>query len=612
MIMNNIVFLLLLSANTLALGTPAKGQKAPDPWRLSHITVSGNVSFKKYALVDKMELKPLPFRKKPRFSPARLQSDIVKLTNFYANQGFLFTTILPEITYYDSTGKWVLVHLQIKEGLCTTIAQIEFSGIIPDSTLFSRLKCKKGEPLQQANIMNDERLLKNAQKDKGFFYTTIITRQSIDTAVHQAKLNFFTSTGPRIIADSITVAGISGLKPNVILRELSFQNGDTLTTGAIKKTEKNLYRTNLITAVSIQPSINDSNDLKGKNSRGESVAQKYPIQVAIKESNFFKLKVGVGYGSNEGARGSLETSYSNFLRLGHRLALKGNLSQLLQQTQAIYSTPWFLGIPLRFDGTLYYNRFSNEDTYRGVFQGVRLSLEKVMNYNVVVLFLTKYEHVLWINPDDLPEEYPLMDTRSIGMDIIYDTRNDLLDPSRGFYNLWKIEVAGILRNNSNQFVKMTNDSRIYWKAGTLSFASGLKLGWVQPYDKSSVVPLQDQFYAGGSKSVRGFKDNFLLTSSDSTRNARSGTIVITANLLEMRFPLVWLLHGALWADAGLLADRISGVSLRSVTEEIRWTAGPGLRINTPLAIIRIDCGFKLDRRADEKSMQLHIDVGQSF
>jgi outer membrane protein insertion porin family len=166
--------------------------------------------------------------------------------------------------------------------------------------------------------------------------------------------------------------------------------------------------------------------------------------------------------------------------------------------------------------------------------------------------------------------------------------------------------------NSNQFVKLTNDTRLYRQIGMLRFASGLKLGWVRPFGMSASVPLQDRFFAGGSRSVRGFKDNFLLTRIDSIMHAQSGTVLATANLLEIRFPLFWRINGAVFADAGILRNRGDDENRRSIMKEIRWTTGPGLRVNTPLAVLRFDLGFKLDRRTGEPLTQWHLDVGQSF
>ena len=99
---------------------------------------------------------------------------------------------------------------------------------------------------------------------------------------------------------------------------------------------------------------------------------------------------------------------------------------------------------------------------------------------------------------------------------------------------------------------------------------------------------------------------------DSTMHAQSGTILATANLLEMRFPLFWWINGALFADAGILRNSGDSKSPDSIINEIRWTAGPGLRVDTPLAILRFDFGFKLNRRAGESLTQWHLDVGQSF
>jgi outer membrane translocation and assembly module TamA len=40
--------------------------------------------------------------------------------------------------------------------------------------------------------------------------------------------------------------------------------------------------------------------------------------------------------------------------------------------------------------------------------------------------------------------------------------------------------------------------------------------------------------------------------------------------------------------------------------------GFGLRLNTPIAVIRLDAGFKINRRSEERPYELHLDIGQAF
>lgn len=600
----HLIPLIIMSIATLVLAEPK--HKQPKGWRVTKSVLSGNTTFSTFELKNVIELKTEWFKQRPRYTGQKVQADSAALSQFYIQQGFLSARITPTVVHRDSARLFVSLKFLIDEGVRCTFADVHFSGWTPDSTLVQKMKCTIKKPLVQKSIRHDEQLFKSVHRENGHLFAAVLSKQVINTAKDSCKITFFTSKGPCILADSVEIEGVKALKPIVIQRELTLKRGDTIATSALKKIERNLYRTNLVNAVSLEPVIHDSAQLM----RTDSLYT--PLRASIKESNFFKLKLGVGYSSEEDARGALEMSYSNLFRLGHRIALKGNISPLLQQVQTVYSTPWFLGFPLRFDGKLYFNRFNNKDTYNGGFRGFNLALERQTDLDFTVQLTTRFEDVIWITAKDLPEKYPKANTQSIGVNLFYDTRNDLLDPESGIYHLWSFEFAGLTGSNSNQFTKITNDSRVYWQLGWLKGGSGLKLGWVVPFEKTAIIPLQDQFYAGGSKSVRGFRDNFLLYTTDSTRHALSGTILATANIIEMRFPLFWVVGGAVFLDAGYLAAGAGTVNLSSVKNDVRFSAGPGLRITTPLAILRADFGVKVSPRPGEEPWQFHFDVGQSF
>jgi outer membrane translocation and assembly module TamA len=53
---------------------------------------------------------------------------------------------------------------------------------------------------------------------------------------------------------------------------------------------------------------------------------------------------------------------------------------------------------------------------------------------------------------------------------------------------------------------------------------------------------------------------------------------------------------------------VSDISL----SDLRKTAGLGLRVRTPWILIRLDYGFKLDRRPGESIGRVFFSIGQAF
>ena len=566
-------------------------------WRVKRVSFEGNEAFRRRTLLNLMELRPKPFSS-VRFSSSRLRSDVSSLEGYYRSQGFLNVQIEPEIAR-DSSRNRIMITVVVDEGKRIKIGALQ---IVPgktelDSTMFKPLWSRAGRPLVNKHLNDDADLIEYEFARKGYLEAVVEREIIVDSLSNTANVTFNISEGPLITVDDIRMKGMKSIKPRVVKRELAFKQGEVLTIDRLRKSERQLYRTNLFSRIRIEPVLGGPEEEVSK-----LPDDAYPVMVSVDEADFFRAEFGLGYGSEEGYRSSVKTSYSNIFGLGHKLALNGNVSQKLQKVETVYSTLWMLGLPLQMDGSLYYNRNDDKaNTYFGIFRGARLSVGHLTNSDLAYQVWLKWEDVLKQNEKN---------TQSVGLGLTYDTRDDLISPQKGVYNLFQAEAAGLTGNNSNQFVKITNDSRLYWKIGKLRFGSGLKLGWVHPYGATDTVPTQERFFGGGPRSVRGFREGHLV--EEAPGKSKSGNILLTANIVDFRFPLIWWFNGALFMDAGYVWDDIAGESASALFRDLRWTAGPGIRLNTPIAVIRFDVGFKLDRLKGESLYELHLDVGQPF
>ena len=572
----------------------------PIRWYVREVSFEGNRSFKRSTLLSLLEVKTELF-KRVRFSESRLRSDLHALERFYKAQGFFDVSIQPPRIDRDTSRHRVSIAITIYEGERTRVSSIQ---IVPgktevDSSIFKSLKCKPGRPLIRANLQQDAELIEKNLANRGYLEADVEPEVLVDSSNYVASVVFKLTEGPLVTVDDVRMKGVKKLSPRVVHRELFFKPGDTLTLERLRKSERQLYRTNLFSLIRIEPVLEDSTDSADVLSLADG---SYPVMVSVDEADFFRVELGVGYGTQEGLRSSLKTSYNNIFSLGHRLALKGSVSQRLQSTELIYSTLWLWGLPLQFDGSVYYTRHDDiANTYFGIFKGLRLAVGRLTDFNLGYQFWLKWEDVEKLNEKN---------TQSIGASLTYDTRNDLLDPSKGFYNLLQGEVAGLTRKNSSQFIKITNDARLYWQIKKLRFGSGLSLGWAHAYGTTVEVPTQEQFFIGGPRSVRGFEEGRLR--EDSSGRSLSGTVSVVANVIDFQFPLFWWFRGAAFLDGGYVWDKGIGESPTDLFRDMRWSAGPGIRLQTPVVVVRFDAGFKLDRRPGESRYVLHFDVGQPF
>ncbi|MCL2182725.1 MAG: BamA/TamA family outer membrane protein [Chitinispirillia bacterium] len=584
-------------------------------WHVQSIAFNGNESYKSRDLLSLMELRPKSWPNGPaRFTYFLMNSDLGVLRAFYRNLGFESVEVKTERIVRDSTSRHVSLHINIKEGPRTHVSDVT---VLSDKyelkpVELRRLATRPGVPLIHQDVRQDARKIKELLGERGFLAASVDPSLDFDTANTLASVTFNVTEGPKAVACKVELEGNKGIAGAVLKRELAFRSGDTLSLRTIRQSERRLYTTGLFNYVQVSPGFDTTRKA------AELPDSAYNVRVRVSPTEFFSLQGGVGYSSDEGPRVSGSATYRNMFRLGQGMTLAGKVSPILQSAEAVYVIPWFLYMPLQFDTKVYYNRYDNAELYRGEFEGIRVSLGRQTDYNFLYQIWSQWEEVRWIRApqtdDDGPIGIPKYPTQSIGWDVSYDMRNDLFNPTKGGYTHLGVEVAGVFGGKSNQFLKVTLDNRVYFSRQSKYFLSmALRTGYAMPYGESEVVPVQSQFYGGGSTTVRGFPVNKLAVIPGGN-DPLTGNFYVFANLADFRFPLYWWFNGAVFLDAGNVWSDFSDVkSLQGLADGIRWSIGPGLRVDTPIKLVaRLDMGFKIDKRPGESAWELHFDLGQPF
>jgi len=159
-------------------------------------------------------------------------------------------------------------------------------------------------------------------------------------------------------------------------------------------------------------------------------------------------------------------------------------------------------------------------------------------------------------------------------------------------------------NIYSQFLKLTTDLRYYRNIEKHSLAFRLYAGVGFPYSNSVVMPYVEQFYSGGSNSLRAFVARSLGPGSYHEENTsdiidQTGDIRLEGNM-EYRFALSAVVKGALFLDAGniwlLNKDESrpdAEFHFNTFTNQLAVGTGFGLRFDFSFFILRFDLGFPL-------------------
>ena len=158
-----------------------------------------------------------------------------------------------------------------------------------------------------------------------------------------------------------------------------------------------------------------------------------------------------------------------------------------------------------------------------------------------------------------------------------------------------------------QFVKATAELRQLWKIDRNQYiATRLMAGAIHSYGNSEYAPYSEQFYIGGSNSLRAFTVRSVGPGSYRPNNVNSytyldetGTLKFEANV-EYRFRIISDLHGALFVDAGNIwllkedKERPGGeFRFNTFAEQTALNTGFGVRYDLGVLVLRVDFGLGL-------------------
>ncbi|MCH5227135.1 MAG: BamA/TamA family outer membrane protein [Muribaculaceae bacterium] len=210
----------------------------------------------------------------------------------------------------------------------------------------------------------------------------------------------------------------------------------------------------------------------------------------------------------------------------------------------------------------------------------------------------------------------------------------------GIYSLCGVKGEKTLFGTPfSQFIKgqfqLVYNRRLFPKSDQW-IVSRVLIGAEHPYGNSKQVPYSEQFYIGGANSIRAFTIRSLGPGSYRPPNQerdgyfdQTGTFKLEANV-EYRFPIVSILHGAVFLDAGnvwLLKNdpQRPGGLLKGSTflRDIALGTGVGLRVDIGVMVLRGDLGYGLHAPyfpenphyfniAFKKAFAFHLAIGYPF
>jgi len=186
----------------------------------------------------------------------------------------------------------------------------------------------------------------------------------------------------------------------------------------------------------------------------------------------------------------------------------------------------------------------------------------------------------------------------------YDRSNSLLDPTRGFRLLARINPEASLRGSAGFYVRNLIEGSVYYPVGeSFVLAGRARFGSIFGIARDDLAPSR-RLYAGGGGSVRGF--GFQELGPRDANNIPLGGRSLSEFAVEGRYR---------FGDYGIVAFVDAGnVSEAQYPgfDDLRFGVGVGGRVYTNFGPVRIDLATPIGRRAGESLINVYVSIGQAF
>jgi len=579
--------------------------------KIRNINFTGNELFSNNQLMNQIKSRErnyLNFIYNSNFKTNVLNDDLIRLLNFYQNNGFKNVKI--DLKYeFDTSSNYFDVYFNIKEGFKYFINKIDVKAsddlfndiqlnklnLIIDRSYLKQAKYKK------TNIIYNEEFLNNLKKDlakyifqEGLYFFEIALMERVENDL--VSVLFDINSVEPIYIKNIDIFGNTRTKESVIRRELEFAEGDAYNDLLVNKSSSKLKKLGIFSDVKIE-----------KNQDGSVI-------VEVKEKPTGSFQIGVGFNSYDGATFVAELNERNFQGTGRTLNLRFDNSSNRSNYKLGVVKPYafnkdvdliyninYSETDLSKRSSYNYNNFVTEVGLDYLLQE-KLSHRVTLGYSLKNYEITDKNNVSSsiLNLSGTNAEYLLNNT------LVYNRLDSLIKPTNGDYTNFT-NVFSPITNSTNGYTKNTIKFRKYYSKYNNIYSIQSLLGNVVSL-QNETIDNSDKFSLGG-RWLRGF-DHYGAGPRDSRSSYIGGNNLAVAKFDILR-PLDKFAENPiyidLFTDVGKVWSNKNSPTFNN--EEVRSSFGFGLNYYSPIGPIGFTWGFPISDEPEDIKRMFTFSIG---
>ncbi|HZB90219.1 MAG TPA: outer membrane protein assembly factor BamA [Stellaceae bacterium] len=542
------------------------------------------------------------------YDPDRLTYDRELLRKFYLSEGYADFRVVSAVAELTPQRDGFLITFTIEEGERYKFGKVDVASAIKDvpaAMLKPLVTMRPGDWYNADQVDKTISALTDALGNRGYAFIEIDPRVKRNPQTHTIDITYDVKEGPRVYVERIDITGNVRTLDKVIRREFRLVEGDAFNTSRLQRSEQRIKNLGFFKKVDITTNPGSAPD-------------KTVIGVNVEEQSTGEFSVGVGFSTTEGVLGDISIRERNLLGTGQDLRIGTTIAQLEKQVDLSFTEPYWLERNLAAGFDIFvidqddqyiaeYDQFTVGTTLRVGYQ-ITEPLRQTLKYTVrkdtinnIASTASKY----------IQEEVGTRNTSAVGQVLLYDKRDNRLDPTSGYFAQLSTDLAGL--GGDVRYGRTVISGGYYYPIAPLYvFSVNGEGGFIHGIDDS--VLIEDRFFVGGDN-LRGFKTGGIGPRDVSTNDALGGNIYYTGTV-SMTYPLGLPeelgVGGRIFTDFGSLFDVNEQGPNIADTHFVRVSVGTGFSWKSPLGPIRLDFAVPVRRESFDKSEFFRVSFGTRF
>jgi len=532
-----------------------------------------------------------------------LQEDARLLVSRLEERGHFEASVEPEVP--EGGGSLAVVFLA-RPGPRAMVRSLEVAGPpLPPSSDGKgplELPLRVDTPYRLLDVARSRETLVSVWRRAGHLDARVRPEVTLSEARDEASVRLVVEPGPRTLVEHLVLAGLDRTRATTVEREMVLRPAEPFSFERVLESQRRLSGLGIFERVTIA-------ELDPERTRHRDVV------VSVQEAPRTTWSWGVGWSEQDRLRGSVALTRRNLGGLGRTASMFARASFRGSRFLLNLREPWLFGRRLDSSATAFWeeqDRPSFDYNRKGSFVQAGRTLDSRTSLILRYVYQDTRVFNIEVPIEELDRQYRTYAVSGPSASVIFDTRDDPLEPKRGIFlgadlqlSLQALGGVSYLKG----FFQATSVRRL---RSDLVFVLSARLGLAGSFGgEPPLLPLPERFFAGGDYGPRGFPVDGLgpkVVGADGQRYPTGGNAVALGGA-ELRYNFSRAFQLASFLDNGNVF-----LEARSLTlSRLRWSAGLGLRYRTPIGPVRLDWGYILDPEpGDDGRSQFSFSIGYAF